>query len=70
MPYDERYLNHLYDEFLTISRDLGEIGGREMIKRLIEWHDQERAIGWNTTCRGCADLLDKLYERDVRDGNV
>ena len=64
---EERYVSILLDRFKNYTRLYGE---RLAFKKILEFHDQEQALSWNTTCRGCANLLDQLYARDVEDGRI
>ena len=64
MPYSDRYIELLYEKYKEFCSDI-PLTMREVIQKLIEFHDEDRAVGWNTTCRGCADLLDKLYELEA-----
>ena len=68
MPYPQAYYEMLTQKFWE-AQDAG-LTHHEALQVVIEKHDLERAVAWNTTCRGCADLLDKLYERDVEDGVI
>lgn len=60
-------MNDKLDEYLE---DPTIADYHDAVWRLIEFHDLQHAVVWETTCRGCADLMDKLYERDVRDGLI
>lgn len=68
MPYPDRYYKILTDKYFEMRRN--GIMPTEALKTVIDMHDVDRAVVWDTTCRGCADLLDKLYERDVQDGLI
>lgn len=68
MAYPDRYLFMLEEKFMSLV-DEG-YDAATALGKMIEFHDQEQAISWNTTCIGCARLLDRLYAQDVEQGNI
>lgn len=66
--YSDKYVELMEKKFYDTLFETGSVG--KSFNAVLQLHDTESALVWDTTCAGCARLLNRLAEIELVEDEV